>query len=131
MRLLLDSHVLLWWLRDDRRLGRRARELIARPANEVFVSAASIWEIAIKLSAGRLRWPDKGATTLESIVDVSRFHELAIAARHAASVRSLPPHHADPFDRLLVAQALLERLSVVTADPIIGRYAVSVVAADR
>ena len=131
MRLLLDSHVFLWWLRDDARLGRRARAAIAAPRETVLVSAASIWEIAIKLSLGKLRWRSERRVTLEESILACGFGELPVTARHAAAVRTLAPLHGDPFDRLLVAQALTDDLRVVTADQTFHAYGVPVVAADR
>jgi PIN domain nuclease of toxin-antitoxin system len=129
MRLLLDSHVFVWCVQDNPRLSRDARRAIRSSAAEVFVSAASIWEIAIKLSVGRLRWRGRPGRMLDSIIEASGFVELPVTARHAAAVRDLPPHHADPFDRLLVAQAMTEGLSIVTADDALARYGVSVVPA--
>ncbi len=126
MRLFLDSHVFLWWLRDDRRLSRTARNIIGAPASEVFVSAASIWEVAIKLSIGKLKWRSAKARDLDTCIEVCGFDELPVTARHATVVRDLPHHHADPFDRLLVAQALCEDLRVVTADETFALYGVRV-----
>jgi len=130
VRLLLDSHVFLWWLRDDRRLSRRARAAIAAPGASVVVSAASIWEIAIKLSLGKLQWRDRPGATLERSITACGFGELPVTARHAATVRNLPPHHGDPFDRLLVAQALTEDLRIVTADDVFALYGAAVLAAE-
>lgn len=131
MSLLLDAHAFLWWLRDDARLGRRARAAIAAPRQQVLVSAASIWEIAIKLSLGKLRWKSGSGTTLDESIAACGFAELPVSGRHAAGVRSLPPHHGDPFDRLLVAQALIEDLRIVTVDEVFVAYGVPIVAADR
>jgi len=121
--LLLDTQVLLWWLRADRRLGRAVRDSIAS-ADEAYVSAASVWEIAIKQSRGRLVVPPG---LLDAIV--ADFRPLEITFDHALAVRDLEPIHADPFDRMLVAQALVERLTVVTNDPDIARYRVPVLPA--
>ena len=125
MRLLLDSHVLIWAVGDDPALDSSVRLLITNSENDVFVSAASIWELAIKRAAGRLRLPE---TFLET-VKATRFEMLAVRAEHAWTVGSLPPHHRDPFDRLLVAQAQLEQLTIVTRDPLISRYDVSLLPA--
>lgn len=120
--LLVDTHVLLWWRADDPALSEPARALIAHPANDPFVSIASLWEIAIKRAAGKLEVPDDlPDTTLER-----GFTWLPISARHVWGVRALPLHHRDPFDRLLVAQALAEELPVVTADPRFAAYGVDV-----
>ena len=121
-RLLVDTHVLLWWLRDDQRLSEWTRAAIADPRTEPLVSAASVWEIAIKRSLGKLEAPDD---LLERIPEQG-FGWLPVDAQHAWKVRALPLHHRDPFDRVLVAQALVEGLPVVTADARFGRYDVDV-----
>lgn len=121
-RLLVDTHVLLWWLTDDRNLSEPAREQIADPANEPLVSVASLWEIAIKRSLGKLAAPDD----LPGRIETEGFSWLALGADHAWEVRRLPMHHHDPFDRLLVAQAMLERVPVVTADERFQAYGVEV-----
>ncbi len=121
MRLLLDTHVALWALLDDARLPERARELIADEDNAVHVSAASVWEIAIKHSLHRGDMPLSGAAALRWFRRAG-YTLLDIKAEHAAAVEKLPPHHADPFDRLLVAQALTEPLRLVTHDETVARY---------
>lgn len=131
MRLILDSHVFLWWLQDDRRLSRSARRFIEAPSSDVFVSAASIWEIAIKLSIGKLRWRSRAGVDLASTITDCGFAELPVTARHAAAVRELPHHHADPFDRLLIAQALCEDLQIITGDDAFGSYGVRTIEATR
>ena len=125
MRLLLDTHVLLWWLADDARLGVEARTAIAAGDAQVAVSAASAWEIAIKQRLGKLRAPDDLAAQLAQ----HRFVPLAVTVPHALRAEALPPVHDDPFDRMLVAQAELEGLTVVTRDADIGRYGVPILAA--
>lgn len=125
MRLLLDTQVFLWYLADSRRLSSGARARIAR-ADVVFVSAASIWECAIKTALGKLDVaPDDAVDGIEA----SGFVELPVLARHAAAVARLPHHHRDPFDRLLVAQALGEPLELLTVDPQLRRYSELVVMA--
>jgi len=126
LRLLLDTHAFLWWIMDDPQLSTRARQAVAVPENEVFVSAASAWEIAIKASLGRLEVPDDLDGFVAREMRRSRFRPLAIDVRHALGVAALPPLHRDPFDRLLVAQALREDLTLVSADPLVARYSVSV-----
>jgi PIN domain nuclease of toxin-antitoxin system len=118
MRLLLDTHVFLWVVTDDRRLTRTARKLIL-DADDVFVSSASIWEASIKARLGKL---DADVNLLVSEITASGFAELPIRATHAAMVRDLPDIHRDPFDRLLVAQALSEPLRLVTADGHLSNY---------
>ena len=122
MNLLLDTHVLLWWLDDPELLSADARRAIATGTNGVYVSAAAAWEIAIKKTLGRLEAPDD----LERVMAEERFLPLAIGVAHALAVSSLPPIHQDPFDRIQVAQAQLENLTLVTRDAIIPRYDVPV-----
>ena len=125
-RLLLDTHTWLWWQAGDRRLGAGARRAIARAA-EVRFSAASAWEIAIKSSTGKLRHP--ASTTIEAELDVDGFQSLPVELTHADELRVLPPLHRDPFDRMLVAQARVERLTLVTADERLSGYDVPVIRA--
>lgn len=120
-RLLLDTHVFIWWRSDIGRMREAARQGIAT-AESVFVSAASAWESAIKISLGRLELPDRFET---GVVD-SGFEELLITFTHAEAVAALPYHHRDPFDRLLVAQAVSENLTLVTHDKQIGAYEVPI-----
>ena len=122
MRLLLDTHIVLWWLSDSPRLAKRSKKLIARNA-EVFVSAATAWEIAIKRSLGKLQAPDD----LEAALAASRFRELPIAVKHALAAGELPRRHEDPFDRLLVAQAQAENLTLLTSDERLQAYEVPVI----
>lgn len=125
MRLLLDTHVLLWWLADDPSLTREAEGAIANSASVVFVSAATAWEIAIKQALGKLDAPND----LERQIEVNRFETLSITVGHAYSAGTLPRHHDDPFDRMLVAQALDEGLTIVTRDPRLRPYGVSTLSA--
>jgi len=118
MRLLLDTHVFLWCVRDDRQLRRAARATIAS-AMEVYVSSASIWEATIKKALGKL---DVDIDALVRAITGSGFIELSITARHAAAVARLPDLHRDPFDRILIAQALSEPLRFLTADSTLKRY---------
>lgn len=122
MKLLLDTHAVIWWLDADRRLSQTARDAIARAGPEAGVSAASVWEASIKRASGRLPGPD-----LLRAVAAAGFPFLRIDEQHAKLAGELPPFHRDPFDRMLVAQATLEQLVVVTADDNIPRYGVPVV----
>jgi PIN domain nuclease of toxin-antitoxin system len=118
MRLLLDTHVFIWAVTDNRRLKATARALLAS-AQEVYVSSASIWEIAIKSRLGKL---ESNADELAAAIETSGFIELPVTARHAAEVARLPLHHSDPFDRMLLAQAFSEPLRFVTADRTLEIY---------
>ena len=126
-RLLLDTHVLLWALEDSPELGEKARRAVIDPRNEVFVSAINVWEITIKRSLGKLRGLDNLTTTVED----TGFTPLPITLFHAEQAGNLPMHHRDPFDRMLVAQAQAEGLTIVTKDDKIPRYAVRTMAAGR
>lgn len=120
MRLLLDTHVLLWWLAGEP-LASRATAAISSADSDVWVSAASVWEMSIKAGLGKLTAPDD----LPDQLARHGFDILPIGLAHARGVRLLPPHHADPFDRMLVAQAQREQLTVVTRDADIRRYKVA------
>ena len=126
-RLLLDTHVLLWWLGDDPALGPAARALIADGDNEVYVSAASTWEIGIKKALGKLEAPDHIAELLAE----ERLLPLPITLAHGEAAGRLPEHHRDPFGRMLVAQAAAEGLIILTADSNIARYGVETIPAQR
>lgn len=121
MRLLLDTHIALWALLDDPRLPERAREWIADESNAIHVSAASVWEISIKHALARGDMPLSGESALRWFRRAG-YTLLDIKAEHAAAVEKLPPHHADPFDRMLVAQALTEPLRLLTRDAAVARY---------
>ena len=127
MRLLLDSHTLLWWVSDVPRLGRVAFDAIASPYNEVFVSAVSIWELAVKREKGTLAAPGD----LTSLVELKRFTPLPLSLFHAEQAATLPMHHRDPFDRMLIAQAQAEGLVLVTRDAYIRRYGIRTMAPDQ
>lgn len=122
MRLLLDTHVLLWWLADDRRLKESERRAIANPDAVVYVSAITIWEIAINRNLGRL---DLDLEELDQALQGSGMIELALKWRHAKMTAALPHHHEDPFDRMLVAQAQTEGLTVVSYDKAFKDYDVA------
>jgi PIN domain nuclease of toxin-antitoxin system len=121
MKLLLDTHAVLWWQGDDRRLPKAARTAIAT-ADVVWVSAASGWEVAIKQGLGRLRLAEPFAVT----VAADDFTELPMTLAHAARLATLPPRHRDPFDRMLVAQALIEKATLVSKDRALAAYGVDV-----
>ncbi len=125
MNLLLDTCTLLWCLSDDPSLDPNARKLVTDENNAVYVSAASIWEISIKQSLGKLKTPDN---LLDSIA-TCRFELLPITPTHAAAVKDLPLHHRDPFDRMLVIQAKEDRMTLVTRDGFLEEYGVAVLRA--
>jgi PIN domain nuclease of toxin-antitoxin system len=129
--LLLDTHVLLWWLAASPKLGPVARRIIGSPDATVWISAATAWEIAIKVSLGRLTLGEAPEVALPRELDRNGFRALPVTVAHALAVRALPAHHADPFDRLLIAQVRLEGLTLVTADPTMRRYGVALVDASR
>ena len=117
-RFLLDTHVLLWWLDDSAELGPRCKELIADQRNQIYVSAATTWEISIKKALGKLEAPDD----IDSIVEDEGFSKLPISLYHGQLAGSLPTLHRDPFDRMLIAQAQAEGLILMTSDGNIGLY---------
>lgn len=130
MRLLLDTHVWLWLQSSRKRIRDDVREQLADESNEVLLSAASSWEIAIKYARGTLPLPQPPSEYIPSRMRRDRVDGLPVSHAHAVHVANLPLHHADPFDRLLVAQAQLEGISLVTVDPQIERYDVPVIRAD-
>ena len=125
MRLLLDSHALLWALGDPDKLQADSRSAIQESSNDVFVSAASVWEISIKRAKGKLE------TTADLVVELeaARFQPLPISYLHGVAAGSLPEHHGDPFDRMLIAQALLEGMTIVTRDVRFEPYGVPILEA--
>jgi PIN domain nuclease of toxin-antitoxin system len=120
MNLLLDTHVLLWWLDDNPSLSIDAKAAISDSNNLVFISAAVIWEIRIKQALGKLKIPKNFRRVLED----QSFEMLDITAEHAHAIGGLPPHHRDPFDRMLIAQARIEKFVIITRDNIFKKYQV-------
>ena len=118
MRILLDTHIYLWWLEDHIKLSSKARELI-QSADEVYVSSASIWEAAIKISIGKL---EADVSALAQQISLNGFIELPVSSKHAVQIAQLPNHHRDPFDRMLVAQAMTEPLRLLSADTQVAQY---------
>jgi PIN domain nuclease of toxin-antitoxin system len=125
LKVLLDTHTLLWWLSGDETLSPKACKAIASPKTTVYVSAASAWEIAIKKAVGKLQAPDD----LVAALSANRFQHLPVTIEHALYAGSLPRHHDNPFDRMLVAQALLEKLTIITRDSLIPAYNPSLIKA--
>lgn len=123
MHLLLDTHTLIWWLANNPTLSLSAKDAIANPDNLVFVSAVSAWEIAIKKSLGKLQAPDD----LKQQIEAKKFTQLAINIDHALAIKQLPHHHKDPFDRILIAQAIHEQLTIVSRDRIFNSYNIAII----
>ncbi len=124
MRVLLDTHAFLWWIDDAPSLSRKARASISSPRNECLLSIASCWEMAIKVSLGKLRLPGVIERFIPEQLAANAFRQLTIEFRHVARVAALPFHHRDPFDRLLAAQAIEEECAIVSADPVFRKYGV-------
>ena len=124
MKLLLDTHALIWFAEGHARLSRGAQDALHDPSNEVFYSVASIWELAIKLSLGKLAMSVKLDDAFERLLERNGLLALPVLYGHAARVALLPLHHRDPFDRLLIAQAEIERMPLVSHDPVIDAYKV-------
>lgn len=127
MRALLDTHAFVWWNDGDPRLSDLARETIRSSGNEILLSAVTAWEIAIKSGKGLLRLPEPPADYVLSRMALDAMQPLPVEMTHALQVASLPRHHNDPFDRLLIAQAQVEGVPILTSDPNIARYDVDIV----
>ena len=127
MKALLDTHAFLWWISDDPRLSEKAKEIIADGRNELFFSAASGWELSIKAGLGRLEIPEDLQRFIFDQLSRNAIQVLPIYLSHALHAGSLPVHHRDPFDRILVSQAILEQIPLLSADPQISHYPVEVV----
>jgi PIN domain nuclease of toxin-antitoxin system len=125
MNLLLDTHTLLWFVWDDPKLSANAKQLIVDPSNHKLVSIASCWEVAIKVSTGKLKLGESASTFLPREIVQNNFDLLPISLEHATAVESLPMHHRDPFDRLLISQTTIEKLSIISIDPVFDPYGVT------
>ena len=123
MYILLDAHALLWWVNDAPQLGRAARAAIAEPTNRIAIGVGALWEMSIKRSKGRLDFP----FDFERVLQDEGFGILGIDFRHLRVLETLPKHHGDPFDRLLIAQAVAERIPVITGDRLFAPYDVDVI----
>jgi len=124
VKLLLDTHVLLWWLHDSSRLRPATRDLIAEAKNELLWSAASTWELGIKVHLGKLRLPEPLPVFVKRTIRSQGLTSLPVEHEHAVVVADLPPIHRDPFDRMLVAQSMVESARLLTADPQLRAYGV-------
>jgi PIN domain nuclease of toxin-antitoxin system len=121
VRLLLDTHILLWTIAESRRLSADARALIGDASSEITFSVVSLWEVAIKTARGRDDFSIDVGSFRRQLLD-NRFAELAVAGAHAAALATLPPLHKDPFDRMLIAQATVEGVTFLTGDPVVAKY---------
>lgn len=126
MRILLDTHIALWAITDSPRLSQHARHLILAPNNALFISSATIWEITVKHMLGRNTMPVSG-TQAASLFQAAGYLELPVRHEHVLAIETLPSHHADPFDRLLVAQALCEPFRLLTHDTMLVKYSDSII----
>lgn len=127
MRALLDTNVFLWWNIEPEKLSEVARELLTAEGNDLTISAVSAWEVVIKHGKGHLSLPEEPATYVSKRIHLDRLQQLPVGITHALHVSTLPAIHRDPFDRLLVAQAQMEGLPILTSDPNIARYDVDVI----
>lgn len=125
MKYLLDTHILLQWLNNDRTLSHKISEIIANPDNIIFVSSVNTWEITIKKSLGKLEAPND----IEKAIEANDFQKLPITIEHSTYIANLPLYHKDPFDRLLIAQAIVEGLTLLTCDTQIPKYSVHIIQA--
>ena len=123
MKFLLDTHIFFWWCENNPVLGKKVIPLITNASHEIFVSTASLWELIIKEKIGKLRLPADILQTLER----NKFKELSISLSHLATLRELPLHHRDPFDRLLIAQSKSEHIPILTRDKEFGLYHVEII----
>ncbi len=123
MKYLADTHIFLWWLGDDAKLSSGARKILTDPRNSIYISPASIWEISIKMQLGKLRFDGDPVGEIEA----NGFFELPITARHAHTAGMLPRYHDDPFDRMLIAQARVENLALMSSDAAVRSYDIQVI----
>lgn len=127
MNVLLDTHAFLWWVIDDVQLSTTAKAIIAEPANTIYLSVVSAWEIIIKERTGKLSLPESPETYIPSRLTANRFVTLPVEMPHVLQIALLPDHHRDPFDRLLIAQSQVENLPLLTVDHLISQYSVKVI----
>ena len=127
MKALLDTHVFLWWITDAPQLPHAVRELIADGGNELYLSAASCWEIAIKARLGKIELPARPDAYITDQMSKNAVQGLPIELSHAFQVFHLPLHHRDPFDRMIIAQSQMEKIPIITSDPLISKYRVRTV----
>ena len=122
MKILLDTHAFLWWIRDDPRLSRRARELVTSGRNELFLSVTCVWEILTKTQTGKLRLAEPPQKFVTEQLTANNIQVLPLTLDHVLRLEQLPLHHRDPFDRILIAQSLEEEFPILSADPLLKNY---------
>lgn len=127
MTYLIDTHVFIWWLQDNRELSERSRNIMSNAANEIFLSIASLWEISIKLSIGKLKINDYSTAYIEKQLVSNDIQLLPIKLSHTVNLHSMPNHHKDPFDRMIISQALEENLAIITKDNQFENYNIEVI----
>ncbi len=127
MRLLLDTHVFLWWNEADPRLSRRVRGLLSDPENSLYLSVASAWEMTLKVQSGKLGLPATTSVYIPARLNHYGMQALSVTLEHVLAASTLPAHHRDPFDRILIAQGQVERLAIITHDPQVRKYAVETI----
>ena len=127
MKLFLDTHVFLWWIASAARLSHRARRLIENGENELYLSTASVWEMSIKAGLGKLSFPEGRPNFIREQIEMNAVIPLPVSLDHAVYVQNLPSIHRDPFDRMIISQALTERMPIVSADEQIAKYDVEVI----
>jgi PIN domain nuclease of toxin-antitoxin system len=127
MKVLLDTHTFLWWITDSERLSKKVRQVISNRHNSVLFSAASGWEIAIKMKLGRLQLQEPMEIFIIDQLAVNAFEVLPCHLNHALHVYKLPEHHRDPFDRMLIAQSQLEDVPLLTSDPLFNLYGIKII----
>jgi PIN domain nuclease of toxin-antitoxin system len=127
MRAILDTHVILWWVTNNPQLSQAVRDIIADSENTLYLSVASSWEIIIKFKTGKLPLPELPTQFIQSCLSVNRFENMAIDLPHVLQINTLPDHHKDPFDRILIAQAQVENIPILTVDRLIVQYPVQTI----
>jgi PIN domain nuclease of toxin-antitoxin system len=127
LRVLLDTHIFLWWITDDSRLIANVRDIITDGTNELLLSVASCWEIAIKAQLGRIDLPDKPDKFIAEQLSLNAIISLPILAIHALNVFNIPSLHRDPFDRIIISQAMTESLPIITSDPVFEQYGIETI----
>jgi PIN domain nuclease of toxin-antitoxin system len=127
MRAILDTHVILWWVTNNPQLSQTVRDIIANSDSTLYLSVASSWEIIVKFNTGKLSLPEPPTQFIQSCLSVNRFENLAIDLPHVLQINTLPDHHKDPFDRILIAQAQAENIPILTVDRLIAQYPVKTI----